>query len=1694
MLCAFSSRWLFQRKPVAAYAHFGFGFWTFLWRSCVCVVFGLSCGVPWCQIGILSMQLQRCIVILTFYLSDKKVLCSWAPHVCILQSCPGFAIDRDFQQHDLVFLPTCELSHSFQDFDSTLGYPGEGPPQANSLWTLTTANIGSLKQNKHWKSWTTDVACLQETRIGKNNLRDSTFSVKATGKKLFPGALLPGLITTHGQQRITHGGTAIIGPEQLVTPFSSKEDVTGKYDDVVATKRANACWVQVLPNLRLLIFSVYARTSASQDVLVHQFNDSLFGDILEICAQFGDVPIIIAGDFQADPLSYESLSNALLFCRWVDPLQTVDAQGLTDRPLTYSNDGNFTGVGDHCSSIDAMLLNPVAAAALKNMWIDELFGIQHRPIHASFEWVKACQQGHVLQKFAAFDLSHVPDRSNKDAFREFENDVKTAWHAASNTEHLSADDQWANANQFCINTLVSAGAKWAEGPRLRGQAPVFHTKQHCPGQSLSGCATTLKLSWLYRALGSVHELQVRFSRPTQRGIDAWVTFRTINKLRNRLEKLASPFLWKPFELPALVMLDHCSHWLLEHIHDTEHNLKLARLRSWKRKIAQSLTGHKSYIYKHLRNKANDEPANLVTNADGHIILQPDQAISTINQRWDEVFAVNAGFPHPIKMLEIIWPYIQTKTHAVDVPQLTAYDLQQVVLARKPLAAPGLDGWRTIELQCLPTTCFEPFAQLFHQLEHNDIALPKSLVCARQMILNKNGSSCPMQKRLITVLPIVLLAYTGCRFRHLKTWQMESMPPSLQGGISKRRMEAVHTHMKLSIDQAITSKQPLIGVKLDKAKCFDRVIPSYAAALMLSYGVPKSIVTFFTKIYNGLHRHLSYKSWISPTATTPANGVAQGCSMSLIAINVYMKTWCHLLEFLPEVTTKAFIDDSYLWAHLSNAHVLERAVAVTKMWDEISGQLLNDEKSTIWGTTRNARKVVKKMFPTMKLALAFDVLGTWIRTATVPCATIDDAKLSKILTDTKNISVLPIPTGAKSELVGAKVITQCTYGAAINNIPKLVASKIQSAIACTFWFRRPHWRNKMLLFSLLHKPHRVEPTYAGAYCAIMDFLRFLRAFPDCWDLCNHLLSTIAANKFNYMRTVVEAFNLLGIRLDCGLLISFQKSTRIPLCDCDPKDLKKTLQHLVRNACYHAAAHKTRKDMSKPSGVLDFDLTSTFWKFSKLSFESEIPAKAFFEAQLVGCQLTKDRLYAADCVDDPCCRFCDYEKESLQHLVEDCPYVREHVGTLAAHELGPNFTQLGIVEHPLAIIKHRLQWSDTNSIHVVPFSASNQRLQFWTDGSIFWSDTHWLTSGSFAVVDESLQVLRSGPVFHWSLSSYTTELWAILEACACANTNVIIGSDCQTVVGQCWIIMDTKQIPSSWSHQSWWAFFLHLWINKYKEDINALEVFWTPAHLYEGIPIELISPQMAQAKGTTTLDIKCNRKADLTAKDVALQHCVVHPEMKQTIVKAILLRQEFLTKISYLLGLDTPLPLAPEKFETRDEVDLTNENDIISYFHGWKWTETISSFKLRIRLQPSQLPPPKWGLPEDDWITFKEFLCHLQWQKGSALSISYAELACLFALRGYKLTAYDEGTTLFSDLIPTIKRAFFWCRNLDAFERFPGVSDPHKARKIGKCMPHGTIEGVMAFISFEEKLTLGRLFLNGVSTPMKTWSFPVAEIFA
>lgn len=51
----------------------------------------------------------------------------------------------------------------------------------------------------------------------------------------------------------------------------------------------------------------------------------------------------------------------------------------------------------------------------------------------------------------------------------------------------------------------------------------------------------------------------------------------------------------------------------------------------------------------------------------------------------------------MNVLGVIWPYMDHSIPALELPTLTGSDIRQTIQHRKPMAAPGLDGWRTTDM-------------------------------------------------------------------------------------------------------------------------------------------------------------------------------------------------------------------------------------------------------------------------------------------------------------------------------------------------------------------------------------------------------------------------------------------------------------------------------------------------------------------------------------------------------------------------------------------------------------------------------------------------------------------------------------------------------------------------------------------------------------------------------------------------------------------------------------------------------------------------------------------------------------------------------------------------------------------------------------------------------------------------------------
>ena len=199
------------------------------------------------------------------------------------------------------------------------------------------------------------------------------------------------------------------------------------------------------------------------------------GTSLQLQANLAMSRVVIAGDFQVAPEHYTAVTHAVHFHQWCDVLQFADEDG-GFRPLTFSSNGCFTGPGDGCSSIDGIITNSVATAALTNAEVLPYLRVQHRPVRASFNWKVVWQRGFTLFKPAPFTLFPLPFR------------VTALCEDVSGLHHLSDVNQiWSGSQPaMCRCPYPGRCNMGAWSPNIEVFLSKTRPKNVCPGQCRSG--------------------------------------------------------------------------------------------------------------------------------------------------------------------------------------------------------------------------------------------------------------------------------------------------------------------------------------------------------------------------------------------------------------------------------------------------------------------------------------------------------------------------------------------------------------------------------------------------------------------------------------------------------------------------------------------------------------------------------------------------------------------------------------------------------------------------------------------------------------------------------------------------------------------------------------------------------------------------------------------------------------------------------------------------------------------------------------------------------------------------------------------------------------------------------------------------------------------------------------------------------
>ena len=1559
-------------------------------------------------------------------------------------------------------------------FDSTLGFPGEGP------WTLSTINVGSLEKHPEIYAHTANCLAIQETRVTQANLKTCSFKAAENDRFLHCGPPLPYLPSGHP----AWGGVAIATEPGAAVSFDSSHDALGVWPSLWASSRVCANWIAVSSSINMLVFCIYCHSDVGETTR-RNANNKLLQEILLCASQFGQIPFAICGDFQDIPHNYPALRAAFEQGILFDSLMFGDHEGST-RPMTFSRSKEWKK-NNAISSIDGILLNAVAFQHLKTTQVSVSKGLQHAFVDATFEWPDTPKggrnKGFRWNPHASFNLTNlVPPQVRKLIAEKLWEDK-----FCHKCEEATSSQQMVEcANEFAIEVLLKSGAKWNKGRRVRGVMPSFDhvSADHIPGHAFD--SKSKHLNRLVRTLARIDDLSHKMLH--------------LNPSPNA-QRIARTIWGRISKVLAVINFQNIPAWpsqeILLEVWDAVFkekdkialSLRRQRADAWKKRMETSALGEYRDVFRFLKLKHRIPSHALVTDESNMPIYHPADAMKLARDQWNPIFETHKE-PIPSRpLMEIVGPLLDNIAMPFTFEDINAQQLHSALKTRPNEAAGGVDGWKTVELKALPCVCFEPWAQLWNKIENEEWSLPDIFKIARLTMLPKPGAKTmqPIDRRLINLLNIHYLLWSKVRFQHLVPWQSSVIPSNVCGGVKGRKTSDIAHHVAIRNEISLISKQPVIGVKLDRSKCFDRILVNIINDIALRLGIPKRFLNVWMQVYNDFKRFITIGCHIDNEPLSSSNGVAQGDSASVLAINLLMTGWATVMKLFPHVESFVYIDDGYLMADYQHLEELCSAIHATSLYDQLAGQKFNPLKSSLWATSNRAKKEISQKLPDIPIKDFFDVLGALVKsTSRAKCADTNEHAefIRQIL---KDIHGLPLNLRQKAFLVGAKAISKVLYMPEISHWSRLCLDSFQSLIVSTLWDGRPSWKSTDLLFAILTNPLRTHPQHAIAAQVIINITA--RCRQDChfyhlWcRLCN--LSKVIPK--GILDAVVKAMSVLKIRFEPPNKIEFLGKA-ICFLDLTPRLTRKLLRVASMQALYTEALRSSRKDLlTSGTGILDCDLSSPReprmpWKLQGLDI-------SVLAGPLTGACPTANRLFKAGLLETPKCRFCNQsDYEDIRHLTTSCQGIRQQIGNPGEIFVDqPNFLTHGLFEAPAYLID---SWKSSLEHPVIPPAVfQHETVRVWGDGSVYNGEHFYSRSLACALVSQSGDLIFSHG-WHDPLGcSFKAELKALLWCLMSFSGPIHFFTDCSSII-RVWEFVKSIEIPpDNLAYRDDWVAMRNLALNN---NVSRVTLEWVRAH------------QVDRHGAEMTISQRNNKIADHEAKKQAKDAAPISHQIFQSWKWYSQIHWTWLCKLTKLIQM--------QKVKDQEQGSSNHESEVVSpecrvgapphdqshfqnRFCKWDWFVDIRQYSWQMERRVIS-PLKSWKFSVQLWNEAVDFFQSLTWRSGD-VSTSIYTLAYLFWYRTHRVPPVIVKDTegKFSLIVQWLRQVFKDLSKMQIKACPPDVSFlPRSTLFCSQFFPCGLFQGGRIWMSDLERLAFAKFVaaLPNSGKSAKSWAIQLQTL--
>ena len=442
-----------------------------------------------------------------------------------------------------------------------------------------------------------------------------------------------------------------------------------------------------------------------------------------------------------------------------------------------------------------------------------------------------------------------------------------------------------------------------------------------------------------------------------------------------------------------------------------------------------------------------------------------------------------------------------KSHHMHVGDITPEALVKFARTLKPSSA-GLDNWRPESLRALASwypDIFSSLASIYNHIEKHG-QWPQSLVTGYVALIPKESSTPeggPGTLRPISVLSSVYRLWSGFRFQQCLTWQTKWAPKGMHGCMPKRGAESMAMCIAQDME-APSYEYPetggyVAGISYDFAKAFDVVPHDVMFRCLAKRGIDARVLLPLQGVYAQMKRVYRLRGSCS-SLWTCANGILQGCALSMIGLNAMVASILEATEaFIPSVVPRAYADDISATAHDQRSdaliHNLRRFHSVVRAYEGFGCGDISNKKTFTFGDAC----IQGKLNPAYQHSPNFKIVGGSFKSQASDAGPtqVEEERLAKWKGTITRLKHIPLHWQRKAKML-VSTQSQAVYAQGTHTFQadEEELKKVRSTIMRTMWQADCYSMSPYVTCALL-LPAQLDPLFGHKYHGLRTLARCMR---------------------------------------------------------------------------------------------------------------------------------------------------------------------------------------------------------------------------------------------------------------------------------------------------------------------------------------------------------------------------------------------------------------------------------------------------------------------------------------------------------------------------------------------------------------------------------------------------------------------------